>query len=74
MEINATQFQENFTQLIDKVHALKNEIVITKHGKPWAKLVSVGDHASQPFIGSLTGVGRTVGDVLAPFEDEWECD
>ncbi len=74
MEVNATQFQENFTQLIDKVHALNKEIIITRHGKPWAKVVSVGEHESKPFIGSLTGVGRTVGDVLAPFDDEWEGD
>ncbi len=71
MEINAAQFQKDCVQLLEKVHALNKEIIITKHGKPWAKLAPVDDPASLPFIGSLTGVGRTVGDVLAPFDDEW---
>lgn len=30
------------------------------------------DTSSKPFIGSLTGVGKSVGDLTEPFEDEWE--
>lgn len=26
------------------------------------------------FVGSLTGVGKTVADLTEPFEDEWELD
>lgn len=28
--------------------------------------------SSKPFIGSLRGVGKTVGDLIEPFEDELE--
>jgi antitoxin (DNA-binding transcriptional repressor) of toxin-antitoxin stability system len=49
--------------------------VITKQGKPWAKLVSVEEKAAHAFLGSLVGVGTTIDDLLEPFdEDEWECD
>ncbi len=74
MVINMIQFKENCLQLIDNVHSLNKEIIITKNGKPWAKLVSMDNDTSQPFVGSLPGVGRTVGDLLAPFADEWVCD
>jgi hypothetical protein len=26
------------------------------------------------FVGSLTGIGKTVADLTEPFEDEWELD
>lgn len=74
MEISTSQFREQCVQLIDKVHNFHTEIIITKHGKPWARLVSIDDSEFQPFIASLTGVGHTVGDLLEPFDDEWECD
>jgi prevent-host-death family protein len=74
MEINATQFREHCFELIDEVHTSCIELIITKHGKPWAKLVSTNDESSKPFIGSFTGVGKTVGDLLEPFDDEWELD
>ena len=74
MEVSTTQLKEQCFRLIDKVHTLHTEVVITKHGKPWAKLVSINDELSKPFIGSFTGVGKTVGDILEPFDDEWELD
>ena len=74
MEVNTTKFKENCLQLIDEVYTSHTEIVITKRGKPLAKLVYVQEETPKPFIGSLTGVGQTVGDLLEPFEDEWEID
>ena len=41
MEISTTQFQERCLQIVEDVHARHTEVVITKQGKPWAKLVSV---------------------------------
>ncbi len=75
MNVSTTQFQQQCMQFIDTVHTQHTEIIITKQGKPWAKLMSF-DEASpiQSFIGALTGVGTTVGNLLEPFDDEWECD
>ena len=72
MEVNTTKFKENCLQLIDEVSIAHTEIVITKNGKPLAKLVYIQEEASKPFVGSLTGVGETVGDLLESFEDEIE--
>ncbi|MBF0121742.1 MAG: hypothetical protein HQK79_23170 [Desulfobacterales bacterium] len=30
--------------------------------------------SSKPFVGSLRGAGKTIGDLTEPFEDEWEVD
>jgi prevent-host-death family protein len=75
MEISTTQFQAQCLQLIEEVHTRHTEIVITKHGKPWAKLISAeGMMAPHPFLGSLVGVGNTIEDLLEPVAEEWECE
>lgn len=74
MEISTTQFQKQCLQFVEDVHVQHTEIVITKHGKPWAKLIAAEGTGSHPFLGSFVGVGTTVDDLLEPFEDEWECD
>lgn len=75
MEISATQFQQDCLQFLDTVHVQHTEIIITKQGKPWAKLMTIEEPpSSQPFLGALSGVGATVGNLLEPFADEWECD
>jgi prevent-host-death family protein len=74
MEINATQFQQNCLQFIEQVFTLHTEIVITQQGKPLVKLVPLSEKNSIPFLGSLPGVGKTVGNLLEPFEDEWDID
>jgi prevent-host-death family protein len=74
MKVSATQFREQCFQLLDEVHTSHAEVIITKNGKPWVKLVSITNTPLKPFLGSFTEVGETVGNLLEPFDDEWECD
>ncbi len=74
MEISTERFQRLCLKLVDEVHSEHNEIVITKYGKPWAKLVSYDEKPPKPFLGSYTGIGKTVGDLLEPFDGEWDVD
>lgn len=75
MEISAANFRTNFFKILDEVDKKHKEVVITKRGKPIAKLVRYETHtASDPLLGSLAGVGSTVGDLTAPFGDIWELD
>ncbi len=58
-------------QFVEDVYARHAEIIITKHGKPWTKLMGVDEALpSQPFIGSFIGVGHTGENLLEPFT--WE--
>ncbi len=74
MRISVTEFRRRCLRLIDEVHALNRDIIVTKHGKPVAKLVSCREEEPRPFVGSLTGVGETKGDLLEPVEEDWEMD
>ncbi|MCE7872938.1 type II toxin-antitoxin system Phd/YefM family antitoxin [bacterium CPR1] len=74
MEISASEFKAHCLELLDRVRDHKQTIVITKRGKPVARLLPITDGPPQSILGSLSGLGRTNGDIVAPIEDLWELD
>jgi antitoxin (DNA-binding transcriptional repressor) of toxin-antitoxin stability system len=56
------------------VRTTKEPILITKRGRPVAKLVTAGS-SSDDFIGRLQGVVKIVGDIESPVEppENWEA-
>lgn len=61
-KIGAARFKERCLQLLDEVDP--DGIVITKHGKPVARLVPVGGEG-RALIGSLKGKIRIKGNLLS---------
>lgn len=61
-QIAAAKFKEQCLSLLDNV--AEEGLVITKHGKPVAKLIPIRA-ASAGLIGSLKGKLRIEGDVLS---------
>jgi prevent-host-death family protein len=59
--MGATEFKQKCLSVLDRVDA--EGIVITKHGKPVAKLVPM-ETASVELIGSLAGKIRVHGNLL----------
>ena len=75
MKVTAANFRSNFFKILDEVDKQHKEVVITKRGKPIAKLVRYETNSdSDPLLGSLLNAGSTVGDLTEPFKDEWELD
>ncbi len=75
MEITAANFRSNCFKILDEVDKKHIDVVITKRGKPIAKLVRYEtDSRSDPLLGGLPNVGTTIGDLTEPFEDAWELD
>jgi prevent-host-death family protein len=72
MEIAAGQFKAQCLQLMDQVQQTHEEIVITKHGRPVAKLVPIDEPHSSSFIGYMKGSVVVSGDIIAPVEEDWE--
>jgi prevent-host-death family protein len=68
----AGAFKAKCLAVMDEVQAKRETIVITKHGKPVAKLVPV-DGETDDIYNFLAGKGKIVGDVVAPAlsADEW---
>jgi prevent-host-death family protein len=72
-EVGAAEFKAKCLGLIDDIHARKrNFVIITKRGKPYAKLVPV-DSKDEPLYGCMKGLARINGDVTKPVDVEWEA-
>jgi prevent-host-death family protein len=69
-KIAAAEFKARCLTLMDDVRSTREPLIITKRGKPVAKLVPADDDKDD-FIGRLEGVFRVVGDIESPI-DGWE--
>ena len=72
-KIAAGEFKARCLTLMEDVRNTREPLVITKRGKPVAKLVPADD-TEREFIGRLKGVFRVVGDIESPIEppEVWE--
>jgi prevent-host-death family protein len=61
----AGSFKTNCLAVMDEVQAKRETVIITKHGKPVAKLVPVEPQGDDIF-GFLRGKATIIGDVVSP--------
>jgi prevent-host-death family protein len=73
MEIAAGEFKAKCLKLMDKVQQTGEEIVITKRGRPIARLVPCRE-AHQLVFGYLAGTVHVKGDVITPIGEAWNAD
>jgi prevent-host-death family protein len=68
----AGTFKTHCLAVMDEVHAKRQAILITKHGKPIAKLVPA-DESTDDIFNFMGGQGRILGDIVSPAltHDEW---
>jgi prevent-host-death family protein len=64
-KMTAKSFKAKCLKVIDEVHSKRETVIITKRGKPVAKLAPVDAEADEIY-GFLAGKGRIVGDVTSP--------
>lgn len=67
-EIAAGEFKANCLRLMDEVAKRRVPIIITKRGKPVAKLVPIEQENIDPF-GCMAGSIKILGDIISPIED-----
>jgi prevent-host-death family protein len=70
-----TKFKAQCLSLIDEVHDKHEEIIITRHGKPVARIVPF-DEKPDSIFGALREFGKITGDLVSPVDDpeSWECE
>ena len=68
----AGSFKVHCLAVMDEVQAKRQTVVITKHGKPVAKLVPV-EKGADDIYNFLAGKGVITGDVVSPAisSEEW---
>lgn len=76
--IPAGEFKAKCLQLMDQVYKQHNSIVITKHGKPVARLVPIENDIklskSKDLFGYMSGTVAILSDIVAPIEESWDAE
>jgi prevent-host-death family protein len=74
--IAAGKFKANCLAIMDEVQKKRESVLITKRGKPVAKLVPAKSEAKDDFFDSWKGKLKITGDIISPaFDlDEWEME
>jgi prevent-host-death family protein len=72
--IPAGEFKARCLKLMDEVAATGGEIVVTKRGKPLVRLTAVEPaDAPKSIYGCMKGTIKVVGDIMEPFDVEYEA-
>ncbi len=72
--VAAAEFKATCLELMDKVKTSGKEYVITKHGKPVAKLVPVDVPKKKGIIGSMKGSVLKYERPFDPIDGEYDID
>jgi prevent-host-death family protein len=70
--VGATEFKARCLELMDQVAATGNPVVVTKRGKPVARLAPAGGRP-RSVVGALKGHVRILGDIVSPIDVEWDA-
>lgn len=70
--IPAGDFKARCLKLMDEVAETRQPLVITKHGKPVARLVPV--EAETSLFGALKGSVVREDDIISPTDADWDAD
>ena len=70
--MKASEFKARCLALMDEIAESGEEIIITKHGKPVAKLAPCEDRSSSRF--GRGGDIVILGDIIEPIDVEWEAE
>jgi prevent-host-death family protein len=70
--VPAGEFKATCLELMDKVKSTGAEYVITKHGKPVAKLVPCTTPKKKPFFGSMKGSVLKYDRPFDPIDGDWD--
>jgi prevent-host-death family protein len=71
--IQAGKFKAQCLAILDQVAQTNEPVIITKHGRPVAKLLPF-DPQKDSLEPSMKGLATYVGDILSPIGDAWEAD
>lgn len=71
--VTATQFKADCLRLIDAMGRDRQPVLVTRHGKPVARLVPVPEERLS-IIGSMKGSIVGYGDIISPAADSEDWD
>lgn len=76
VEVPASEVKNAWHEYLERVSAAGEEIVITRYGRPIARLLPVtpAEEGQQSIIGCMAGTVTIHGDIIEPIDVAWEAD
>lgn len=71
LSVPAAQFKAHCLSLLERVRQSRRPIIVTKHGRPVAKVVPLRAER-RPILGFSKGTVKILGDIVAPTGEHWE--
>lgn len=74
--VASSEAKKRWHGLLDRVSQARESIVITRYGKPIARLTPVesAENTGRGLVGCLAGTVTVRGDIVASTGEEWEAD
>lgn len=69
----ATELRARCGSILDAVAREREAVVITKRGRPVARIVPIEGTAERSLFGFARGSVAITGDILAPVDVEWDA-
>jgi prevent-host-death family protein len=67
------EFKTKCLSLLDEVQSTRKSIVITKRGRPVARLVPIDEEIEEPLFGRMRGTISIRGDITEPVDESWKA-
>ena len=74
MEMTAIEFKSKCLELMDSIKDNHEIVVITKDGKPVAKLIPVDEKPKSSLFGFMKGSVKINGDIISPINVKWNAE
>ncbi len=74
MKIAAGEFKAKCLKLMNDVQQYHKEVIITKFGKPIAKLTYIEDNKPESLFGFLKDSAVITGDIVKSTGEKWNAD
>jgi prevent-host-death family protein len=71
--IAAGEFKAKCLRLLDEVQQSRQELVITKRGKPVARILPA-EEPTRDIFGWMKGTIKITGDIISPIDEKWSVD
>lgn len=72
--VSATDLKNAWHAYLDRVSRVGEAVLVTRYGKPIAKLVPIKPSPEQSLFGALSGTVTEHGDIVTPTGETWEAD
>jgi prevent-host-death family protein len=69
--VPAGEFKAKCLKLLEEVAEKHEPLIVTKRGKPLAKVVPIRENKT--LFGAMKGSGVILGDIISPLDVEWDA-